>query len=83
MAGTDRHLWLRRLRNWHPAAFSSARLSLLDRGVIFAIAHVRGGGELGRNWYEQGRLELKQNTFSDLAVAGTTLCVRVGLTQIA
>ena len=48
-----------------PAAFSSARLSLLDRGVIFAIAHVRGGGELGRNWYEQGRLELKQNTFSD------------------
>ena len=48
-----------------PAAFSSARLSLLDRGVVFAIAHVRGGGELGRNWYEQGRLEHKQNTFSD------------------
>ena len=48
-----------------PASFSSARLSLLDRGVVFAIAHVRGGGELGRNWYEQGRLEHKQNTFSD------------------
>ena len=48
-----------------PAAFSSARLSLLDRGVVFAIAHVRGGGELGRNWYEQGRLNHKQNTFSD------------------
>ena len=48
-----------------PASFSSARLSLLDRGVVFAVAHVRGGGELGRNWYEQGRLEHKQNTFSD------------------
>jgi len=48
-----------------PVAFSSARLSLLDRGVVFAIAHVRGGGELGRKWYEQGRLENKQNTFSD------------------
>ncbi len=48
-----------------PASFSSARLSLLDRGVIFAIAHVRGGGELGRKWYEDGRLEKKQNTFSD------------------
>ena len=48
-----------------PASFSSARLSLLDRGVVFAIAHVRGGGELGRTWYEQGRLEHKQNTFSD------------------
>ncbi len=48
-----------------PASFSSARLSLLDRGVVFAIAHVRGGGELGRNWYEQGRLEHKQNTFTD------------------
>jgi len=48
-----------------PASFSSARLSLLDRGVVFAIAHIRGGGELGRNWYEQGRLEHKQNTFTD------------------
>lgn len=48
-----------------PASFSSARLSLLDRGVVFAIAHVRGGGELGRTWYEQGRLEHKQNTFTD------------------
>ena len=48
-----------------PASFSSARLSLLDRGVVFAIAHIRGGGELGRSWYEQGRLENKQNTFTD------------------
>ncbi len=45
--------------------FSSARLSLLDRGFIFAIAHVRGGGEMGRQWYEQGKLLNKKNTFSD------------------
>ena len=46
-------------------AFSSFRLSLLDRGVIFAIAHVRGGGEMGRAWYEMGRLAQKPTTFSD------------------
>jgi oligopeptidase B len=45
--------------------FSSLRLSLLDRGFVFAIAHVRGGGELGRHWYEDGKLEAKPNTFSD------------------
>lgn len=45
--------------------FSSARLSLLDRGFVFAIAHIRGGEELGREWYEQGRMEDKQNTFND------------------
>jgi oligopeptidase B len=45
--------------------FSAARLNLLDRGFVFAIAHVRGGGELGRAWYEQGRLEHKRNTFTD------------------
>ncbi len=48
-----------------PASFSSARLSLLDRGAIFAVAHVRGGGELGRRWYEDGRLEHKHHTFTD------------------
>ena len=46
-------------------AFSHHRLSLLDRGVVFAIAHVRGGGEMGRAWYEDGRMEHKANTFSD------------------
>jgi oligopeptidase B len=46
-------------------SFSASRLSLLDRGVVFAIAHVRGGGEMGRRWYEQGRLALKANTFTD------------------
>ena len=45
--------------------FSSARLSLLDRGVIFAIAYVRGGGELGEEWREQGRMLQKMNTFHD------------------
>ena len=46
-------------------AFSSARLSLLDRGFIYAIAHVRGGQELGRRWYDTGRLLNKWNTFND------------------
>ncbi|TMF34662.1 MAG: S9 family peptidase, partial [Chloroflexi bacterium] len=45
--------------------FDPARLSLLDRGFVFAIAHVRGGGEMGREWYEQGRLLRKCNTFED------------------
>ncbi|MCD0443642.1 S9 family peptidase [Glycomyces sp. A-F 0318] len=45
--------------------FSIARLSLLDRGVVFAIAHVRGGGEMGRQWYEQGKLLHKKHTFTD------------------
>ena len=47
------------------ARFSSARLSLLDRGFIFAIAHIRGGQELGRSWYEDGKLLKKKNTFND------------------
>ena len=45
--------------------FSSTRLSLLDRGFIFAIAHVRGGQYLGRKWYEDGKMNKKQNTFYD------------------
>ncbi|MBV9351090.1 MAG: S9 family peptidase [Mycobacterium sp.] len=50
--------------------FSIARLSLLDRGMVFAVAHVRGGGELGRLWYEHGKLLHKKNTFTDfVAVA--------------
>jgi oligopeptidase B len=46
-------------------AFSLSRLNLLERGFVFAIAHVRGGGEMGRPWYEQGRLMHKANTFGD------------------
>ncbi len=50
--------------------FSIARLSLLDRGVVFVIAHVRGGGEMGRLWYEHGKLLQKKNSFTDfVAVA--------------
>jgi oligopeptidase B len=46
-------------------SFSHHRLSLLDRGMVFALAHVRGGGEMGRSWYEDGRMEHKTNTFND------------------
>lgn len=54
--------------------FSVPRLSLLDRGVVLAFAHVRGGGEFGRSWYEQGRLDAKKTSFTDLlAVAGHLL----------
>jgi len=45
--------------------FSAARLSLLDRGFVFAIAHIRGGSEMGRQWYDSGRLLHKKNTFTD------------------
>ncbi|WP_318370398.1 oligopeptidase B [Enterobacter sp.] len=47
------------------ADFSGSRLSLLDRGFVFAIAHVRGGGELGQHWYEDGKFLKKKNTFND------------------
>ena len=45
--------------------FAIPRLSLLDRGFVFAVAHVRGGGEMGRHWYEDGKLTRKKNTFTD------------------
>jgi oligopeptidase B len=48
-----------------PVLFSSSRLSLLDRGVTMAIAHVRGGGELGKRWHDEGRMLSKRNTFTD------------------
>src|SRR4030095_11461844 len=47
------------------AAFVSSRFSLIDRGFVFAIAHIRGGQELGRQWYEDGKLLKKKNTFTD------------------
>lgn len=53
--------------------FSHARLSLLDRGFVFAIAHVRGGGELGEAWYRAGKLEHKANTFGDFVACAEHL----------
>ncbi len=53
--------------------FSSLRLSLLDRGFVFAIAHVRGGGEMGRSWYENGKFTAKPNTFTDFVTCAQTL----------
>jgi len=54
-------------------SFSVARLSLLDRGFVFAIAHVRGGGEMGRQWYEDGKLLRKKNTFTDFVACARHL----------
>ena len=61
------------------AYFSSARLSLLDRGFIWAIAHVRGGEELGRQWYEDGKMLNKRNSFLDFIYCGKYL-VKEGFT---
>lgn len=55
------------------ASFSSVRLSLLDRGFAFAIAHIRGGQEMGRQWYEDGKLLKKKNTFYDFIDCGRYL----------
>ncbi|MGO3208643.1 MAG: S9 family peptidase, partial [Brachybacterium sp.] len=54
-------------------SFVPTRLSLLDRGVVIAIAHVRGGGEMGRDWYEHGKLLEKKNSFSDFVAAAKHL----------
>ncbi|MGF1540343.1 MAG: S9 family peptidase [Pleurocapsa sp.] len=68
----------------YPATFSSLRLSLLDRGFVFAIAHIRGGEEMGRMWYENGKFFHKKNTFTDfiacaeyLITEGWTNCDRL------
>jgi oligopeptidase B len=58
--------------------FSSLRLSLLDRGFVYAIAHARGGGELGRSWHEQGKGRFKHNSFSDfIACAEHLICEHI------
>jgi oligopeptidase B len=49
----------------YPTGFSHARVSLLDRGITYAIAHIRGGGELGKRWHDDGRMQNKMNTFTD------------------
>jgi oligopeptidase B len=62
------------------AGFSSVRLSLLDRGFIYAIAHVRGGEDLGREWYEDGKLLKKMNTFTDF-IACSKFLISEGYTS--
>jgi oligopeptidase B len=64
----------------YEASFDSVRLSLLDRGFVVAIAHVRGGSELGRAWYEQGRLMHKKNTFTDFIACAEQL-IALGYTS--
>jgi oligopeptidase B len=59
-----------------PVNFSSNRLSLLDRGVIYAVAHIRGGGELGKPWHDAGRMKNKSNTFTDFIAAAEHLIAR-------
>jgi len=59
--------------------FRSSRISLLDRGMIFAIAHIRGGGDRGRTWYDAGKLLKKKNTFADFVAVAESL-VRRGYT---
>jgi len=59
--------------------FSSQRLCLLDRGVVFAIAHIRGGGEFGRKWYDAGKMFNKRNTFTDF-IACAEFLIREGYT---
>ena len=63
-----------------PAAFSTSRLSLVDRGFIFAIAHIRGGKDKGYRWYTDGKREKKVNTFTDFIAAGEFL-VQEGYTR--
>jgi len=59
-----------------PASFSGGRLSLVDRGFVYAIAHIRGGTEKGWGWYLDGKLEKKTNTFTDFIAAAEALCAQ-------
>jgi oligopeptidase B len=63
-----------------PASFSTTRLSLVDRGMIFAIAHIRGGKDKGYRWYTGGKMQTKMNTFTDFIAAGEHLVAK-GYTQ--
>ena len=62
------------------ASFSHVRLSLVDRGFVYAIAHIRGGGDLGKSWHEAGRMANKTNTFQDFVAAAEAL-IAAGLTN--
>jgi len=56
--------------------FRSSRISLLDRGMMYAIAHIRGGGDLGRTWYDDGKLLRKKHTFTDFIACAESLARR-------
>jgi len=56
-----------------PVSFRSTRLALLDRGVVFAIAHIRGGGEMGKQWHDDGKMMKKKNTFTDFIAAAEAM----------
>ena len=60
----------------YPTGFSHSRVSLLDRGFIYAIAHIRGGGELGKRWHDQGRMENKMNSFTDFTAVAEYLLAK-------
>jgi len=59
-----------------PVTFSSARLSLLDRGFVVALAHIRGGGEMGKPWHDDGRMMKKRNTFTDFIACAEQVVAR-------
>jgi len=62
-----------------PLGFSPSRLALLDRGIVMAYAHIRGGGELGDAWHDSGKMAVKQNTFTDfIAIAEALLARKYG-----
>jgi oligopeptidase B len=63
-----------------PDSFGSERFSLIDRGVTYAVAHIRGGGELGKKWHDAGRMMNKKNTFTDF-IACAEFLVKQGYTQ--
>ena len=77
--GAASALRLRRLRHRHPGVLHHQRASLVDRGFIYAIAHVRGGKDKGYRWYKDGKREKKVNTFTDFIAAGDYLA-RQGFT---
>ena len=60
----------------YPVAFAAANLPLLDRGVVLAFAHIRGGGEMGKAWHDSGRMQHKRNTFTDFIAAAEHLIAR-------
>jgi oligopeptidase B len=75
-AGTPQLLWLYAYGSYGSptnVGFSSTRLSMIDRGFVYAIAHIRGGGDLGKEWHDEGKMMKKKNTFTDFIAAAEHL----------